>query len=81
MSPEIWSKYSPSMETTTAAARQESGHSDGADDQPTDESKPEDGVKDGDNPAEDGDKPAEDGDKPAEDGDKPAEDGDKPAEE
>jgi len=29
MSPEVWSKYSPSTETTTTAAKQESGNDDG----------------------------------------------------
>ena len=35
MSPETWSKYSPSTETTTTAAKQESANNDGVDDQPT----------------------------------------------
>ncbi|XP_065911854.1 retinol dehydrogenase 11-like [Dysidea avara] len=34
MSPEIWSKYSPSTETTATAATQDSGNNDGDDDQP-----------------------------------------------
>ena len=80
MSPEIWSKYSPSTETTATAAKQDSGNIDGEDDQPTtitDENKP---VEDGDKPVEDGDKPVEDGDKPVEDGNKPVEDGNNPVE-
>jgi len=34
MSPEIWSKYSRSTETTATATKQESGNNDGVDDQP-----------------------------------------------
>ncbi|XP_065911860.1 retinol dehydrogenase 11-like isoform X2 [Dysidea avara] len=90
MSPEIWSKYSPSTETTSTAAKQDSGNNDGDDQPTTTENKPvadgdkpvEKPVEDGDRPVEDGDKPVEkpveDGDGPVEDGDKPAEDGEKP---
>ena len=74
MSPETWSKYSPSTETTTTAAKQESANNDGVDDQPTTTASENKPVEDGDKPVEDGDKPVEDGDKPVEDGEKSVED-------
>ena len=51
ISSEIWSKYSPSTETTSTAAKQDSGNNDGEDDQPTtttdSEDKPDDKPPEG----------------------------------
>ena len=75
MSPETWSKYSPSAETTTTAAKQESANYDGVDNQPTTTTSENKPVEDGENP---GYKPEEEdrGDKCTED----LEDGDKVSE-
>ena len=78
MSPETWSKYSPSTETTTTAAKQESANNDGVDDQPTTTTSENKPVEDGDNPGykpeeEDRSKPGDKCTEDLEDGDKVSE--------